>query len=148
MILFHTETSFKLSSKKQYKTWITKLALSKGKNVGDIHYFFCDDEYLLDINKKFLQHDDYTDIITFDYSEGEVISGDIFISIERVKENAETFRVSFQEELLRVLSHGILHLLGYNDKTEKEKKVMREEENRAIVRIVDKFNNPSGFSMI
>jgi len=133
MILFHSETSFKITSKREYKRWITELVLSKGKKIGDIHYLFCDDEYLLNINQKFLQHDTYTDIITFDYSKEGVISGDILISIERVKENAETFKRPFEEELLRVLSHGILHLIGYKDKTEKEKKEMREEEEKAIL---------------
>ena len=133
MILFQTETSFKLTSKNRYKAWITKLLLSKGKKVGNIHYLFCDDEYLLDLNQKFLHHDTYTDIITFDYTEDEFLSGDIFISIERVKENAAKFKVSFQEELLRVLAHGVLHLLGYNDKTESEKKEMREEEGKAML---------------
>lgn len=132
MILFHTSTPFNVSPKKRYKVWITALVQSKGKKVGNIHYLFCDDEYLLDINQTFLHHDNYTDVITFDYSENEDISGDIFISIERVKENAETFQVSFQEELLRVLSHGVLHLMGYNDKTKKQEKVMREEEEKAI----------------
>ena len=133
MILFHTETSFNLSPKRKYKTWLREIILSKDKKEGNINYIFCNDEHLLNINQKFLQHNTYTDIITFDYSENEFISGDIFISIERVKENAETFQVSFQEELLRVLAHGILHLIGYNDKTEKEKKIMRKEENKAIL---------------
>jgi len=145
MILFHSETSFKLSSKKQYKTWITELVLSKGKKVGDIHYIFCHDEHLLNINQQFLQHDNYTDIITFDYSEKETISGDIFISIERVKENAEIFQRPFKEELLRVLSHGILHLIGYNDKTEEEKKAMREEEEKAIRLFGENFSNKATF---
>ena len=133
MILFHTETTFKIFPKRKYKAWINALILSKEKKVGNIHYIFCGDEYLLEINKKYLQHDTYTDIITFDYSENEVLSGDIFISIERVRENAEKYQISFQEELLRVLSHGVLHLIGYRDKTEKEIKEMREEENRAIL---------------
>jgi len=133
MILFHTETSFNLSSKRKYKTWLREIILSKDKKEGNINYIFCNDEHLLNINQKFLQHDTYTDIITFDYTEEGFISGDIFISIERVKENAETFQVSFQEELLRVLAHGILHLIGYNDKTEKESRQMRKEEEKAIL---------------
>ena len=133
MILFHTETSFNLSSKRKYKTWLREIILSKNKKEGNINYIFCNDEHLLNINQKFLQHDTYTDIITFDYTEEGFISGDIFISIERVKENAETFQVSFQEELLRVLAHGILHLIGYNDKTEKESRQMRKEEEKAIL---------------
>lgn len=133
MILFHSTNAFTLPSKRKYKIWIKELILSKNKKAGDIHYLFCDDDYLLDLNQKFLQHNTYTDIITFDYSEKDVISGDIFISTERVKENAEKFRVSFQEELLRVLSHGVLHLIGYNDKTEEEAELMRGEEDKAIL---------------
>ena len=133
MILFHSINTFNISPKKEYKEWIKALVHSKEKKVGDIHYLFCDDEYLLEINQKFLQHNDYTDIISFDYSEKKIISGDILISVERVKENAKIFKVSFQEELLRVLAHGVLHFMGYKDKKEQEAKTMREEENKAIL---------------
>jgi probable rRNA maturation factor len=135
MILFHKETNFELKQKTEYKNWIKSLIKENEKRVGDINYIFCDDEYLLEINQKYLQHDTYTDIITFDYSENGVISGDIFISIERVKENATLFTKGFEEELHRVLAHGILHLCGYKDKTQKESKEMREREECAIQKL-------------
>lgn len=137
MILFHKETNFELNQKTKYKHWIKSIILDLEKRVGEINYIFCDDEYLLDINQKYLKHDTYTDIITFDYSEKNVISGDIFISIERVKENSTQFSKGFEEELHRVLAHGILHLCGFKDKTDKESKEMREKEDWAI----KKFEN-------
>ncbi len=132
MILFHKETNFELTQKTKYKHWIKTIILNLEKRVGEINYIFCDDEYLLEINQKYLKHDTYTDIITFDYSENNLISGDIFVSIERVKENAQLYSKSFEEELYRVLAHGILHLCGFKDKTEKESKEMREREDWAI----------------
>lgn len=132
MILFHQETTFDLKTKKKYKNWIKKILFNFDKRVGEINYIFCDDDYLLEMNQKYLQHDTYTDIITFDYSDTKMISGDIFISIERVKENANDYSKSFNEELLRVLSHGILHLCGFKDKTELESKEMTEKEDWAI----------------
>lgn len=133
MINLEILTDFKLRKRKNLKKWITAIIYKEGKRkVGNINYIFCDDEYLLDINQKHLQHDTYTDIITFDYSEGMVVSADIFISIDRVKENAMIFNVSFEDEFLRVLSHGVLHLCGYNDGTEGEKAEMRTKENECI----------------
>lgn len=132
MIFLESTTSFKISQKRVYKKWIQAIAGEEGKRVGDIYYLFCDDNYLLSINQHYLQHDTYTDIITFDYSEEKIISGDVFISIDRVRENAEKFSVDFHEELLRVISHGIFHLCGYKDKTKQEEKKMREKENHAI----------------
>lgn len=133
MILFESEISYKLKQKKKYKQWLTAIASGEKKKVGDICYLFCDDEYLLSVNQTYLQHDTYTDIITFDYTEGNIVSGDIFISIDRVKENASIFNVQFEEELLRVLAHGVLHLCGYKDKTKKEEAEMRAKENEAIL---------------
>ncbi len=133
MILFHSEISFSLPSKREYKEWIKEIVVSRGCKVGDISFLFCDDDYLLEVNQKFLQHDTYTDIITFDYSEGALISGDIMISIDRVIENAEQFQVPFQVELQRVLSHGVLHLLGYKDKTKAEQQEMRKAEEQSIL---------------
>ncbi|MCT4672964.1 MAG: rRNA maturation RNase YbeY [Prolixibacteraceae bacterium] len=112
--------------------FITRLIQSKEKEVGEISYIFCSDEYLLKINIDYLQHDYYTDIITFDYVEGDVISGDVFMSLDRVKDNSEVLKVDYESEFARVLSHGILHLLGYKDKTDKEAEVMRAEEDKAI----------------
>ena len=108
---------------------INNLILNELKKVGDISIIFCSDNYLLDINKQYLNHNYYTDIVTFDYGEKSVISGDLFISVDRVKENAIVFSTTFPRELFRVVFHGILHLIGYNDKTEEEKKEMRFKED-------------------
>jgi rRNA maturation RNase YbeY len=114
---------------------IEQLIKEENKEAGDISVIFCSDEYLLEMNKTHLNHDYYTDIITFNYVDGKLISGDLFISVDRVKENAVKFEVSFNEELYRVILHGVLHLVGYNDKTGEEKKVMREKENYYLKKI-------------
>lgn len=132
MILFHSETDFQLPQKLLHKRWLATLAAHEGFRIGDINYIFCDDDYLLKMNMAYLNHDTLTDIITFDYVENTILNGDIFISIERVKENSVIFSVSFEQELLRVLSHGLLHLCGYKDKTDKEAAKMRKMENFAI----------------
>jgi rRNA maturation RNase YbeY len=134
MINFHTEDiSIKIRQKIKLKNWLKKVIESEGFSMGDINYVFCSDDYLLKINIEYLDHDYLTDIITFDNSEGEdLIEGDIFISIDRVKENAKTFGVAFEHELKRVLVHGVLHLCGYFDKTDKEEKLMRSKENRYL----------------
>lgn len=133
-ITFHNEdVKFVLKDKTQIKSWAKQIIEKEGRGVGEINYVFCSDEYLLEINQTYLQHDTYTDIITFDYSEGnKKLSGDIFISIDRIKENAEIFKVSFQEEFLRVFIHGILHLLGYKDKTKTQEAEMRSKENECL----------------
>ncbi len=129
-VLFNTEDiDFDLRDTDGYIDWIRKSAEKEGKQLGDISYVFCSDDYLLDINQRFLEHDYYTDIITFDYSEGNIISGDLMISIDRVKDNASQLELPFEDELRRVMIHGILHLCGYKDKTEEEEKLMREKEN-------------------
>lgn len=112
--------------------WIDKVATSHNKEVGDLTYIFCSDEKILEINNQYLQHDYYTDIITFDYSEDNIISGDIFISLDTVKSNSEQFKTEYKEELHRVIIHGILHLSGFSDHTEEEEKQMRNLENQAI----------------
>jgi len=132
MIDFFYEGDFRLSSLDDYSHWINRVIESEDAFLDNINYIFCEDEYLLKINQKHLNHNTFTDIITFDYSAGHVISGDIFISTERVKDNANVFNKTFQEELLRVMVHGILHLLGYNDKTKKEVIVMRSKEEEKI----------------
>ena len=132
MILFHSETKYTLPSKRKYKNWLSRLAETEQKKIGEINYIFCDDEYLLKVNQQYLQHDTYTDIISFDYSEGKAVSGDIMISIERVNENAQKYQVSFDDELLRVMAHGILHFCGYKDKTTKESSMMRSKEDAAV----------------
>lgn len=113
----------------QISSWISNILSSEKKVEGEINYIFCTDDFLLDINKKFLNHDTYTDIISFDYTVGEIISGDIFISLDRVAENAEKYSVSFKEELYRVMAHGILHYCGYKDKTKQDQSIMRSKED-------------------
>lgn len=114
------------------ESWIEYIIVKRGFSVGDINYIFCDDEYLLNINKEYLQHDYYTDIITFDYVEDKVVSGDVFISVDRVTENAASFNASEADEFLRVMAHGILHLLGLKDKSEEERENMEKAENNCI----------------
>ncbi|WP_262150163.1 rRNA maturation RNase YbeY [Chryseobacterium foetidum] len=112
-----------------YTIWLEEIILSEGKKIGEINYIFCNDEYLLKVNQDYLQHDYYTDIITFDYVKGKTISGEIFVSLQRISDNASTLSKNFEEELRRVLAHGILHLSGYKDKTEEEEKLMRSKED-------------------
>ena len=115
-----------------YESWLEKVSAIESKQLGEISIILTSDDYLLNVNQEYLQHDFYTDIITFDYSEDDVINGDLFISIERVKENAFTNSVSFENELNRVVVHGYLHLCGYKDKSESEEKMMREKENQML----------------
>lgn len=116
----------------QHKQWLKSVIRKEGLVPGDISYFFCDDAYLLEQNIAFLHHDTFTDIITFDKRVGEIVSGDIMISLERVAENAQKFSVSFEEEFLRVMVHGTLHLCGYKDKTDEEAAEMRRMENESL----------------
>jgi len=113
-------------------TKIEALIFNENKKEGELSFVFCSDEYLLKMNIDYLNHNFYTDVITFDYTEGDVISGDVFISIERIKDNAKIFKTSFENELQRVMIHGVLHLIGYKDKTEDEKKEMRQKENKYL----------------
>ena len=129
MIEFHNEIEFVLQNQQELRRWIKKVITSENKEMGEINYIFCSDEYLLERNIKYLDHDTLTDIITFNYCKGQIITSDIMISIDRDKENSTILYNSFSEELHRVMIHGILHLIGYDDKTEKEKKLMREKEN-------------------
>ena len=123
---------FSLKEKTALKSWIKKIIAQEGKTAGNISSLFCTDEYLLKINRQFLQHNFYTDIITFDYSEKTKVEGEIFISIDRVKENALLFKQSFEKELMRTIIHGVLHLCGYTDKTSSDKKTMRAKEDAAL----------------
>lgn len=132
MIEFHFETPFTLEHEERIASWLRKVITSNQKAVGPIAYIFCDDAYLLQINQTYLNHDDFTDIISFDYSDAGTISGDIFISVERVRENANTFDVPFENELLRVMVHGILHYLGHKDKSKREKELMRAKEEEML----------------
>lgn len=117
-------------------SWLESVCKEEMKEVGDINYIFCNDEYLLEINRSYLDHDYYTDVITFDYSEGLCLSGDVFVSVDRVIENAKDFNVSFLIELLRVIVHGILHLAGYKDKLKDDKKLMRFKEDYYLLNYV------------
>ena len=132
MISFNYETDFTIDNEDVMSNWISAVIKSESKKEGEINYIFCDDKYLLKINQEYLQHDYYTDIISFDYSVGNEINGDIFISIERVSENAIDFGVSFDNELKRVLIHGILHYCGYKDKTQEDEIFMRAKEEEKI----------------
>jgi rRNA maturation RNase YbeY len=132
MISFNYETDFELENESHYEDWISRIIDSEGFDEGEINYIFCDDEYLHIINLEYLDHDTLTDIISFDYTVGNLIQGDIFISIERVKDNASDFNASFDEELKRVLSHGILHYCGYKDKSPKDEALMRSKEDEKM----------------
>jgi len=132
MVIFNYETDFQLENESDYEQWIDAVIESEGKEPGEINYIFCDDEYLHNINMQYLNHDTLTDIISFDYCIGDLISGDIFVSIERVQDNAKDYEVSFNEELLRVLAHGVLHYCGYKDKTQDEALLMRSKEQEKI----------------
>ncbi len=129
MINYNYEGSFSLTDEPYYSDWITRVIRLNDLLVSELSYVFCDDVYLLDLNKRFLNHDTLTDIITFDYSDGNKVAGDIFISVERVAENSEKYGTDFDAELRRVMIHGVLHLMGYGDKDEEEKKVMRQMED-------------------
>ncbi|MCQ2273712.1 MAG: rRNA maturation RNase YbeY [Bacteroidales bacterium] len=132
-IYFSSEnTNFDLKGKMKVKKWITDIIKAQGQKVGDISYVFCDDDYLIQVNREYLDHDTYTDIITFDYVEGKIVSGDILISVDRVKENAQLFNTTFEQELHRVIIHGILHLLGQADKSDEDAAMMRKKEEAAL----------------
>lgn len=131
MITYNYKTNFILEDENATSKWILSCLESDFK-IGELNYIFCDDSYLHKLNLQFLQHDTLTDIISFDYTLGSIISGDIFISIDRVKENAKDFNVSFYNELHRVIIHGVLHYMGYKDKTEEDKKAMRSKENACL----------------
>lgn len=132
MVIFNYETDFNLENEAKYESWVDEIIESESKTPGEINYIFCDDDYLHKINMEYLQHDTLTDIISFDYTVGSLISGDIFISIERVRDNAKDFEVSFKEELLRVMAHGILHYCGYKDKNDSDIELMRSKEVEKI----------------
>ncbi|KAA3623332.1 MAG: rRNA maturation RNase YbeY [Flavobacterium sp.] len=132
MVSFYSENDFSLKDEKEVNDWIQTVIASEGCEEGEITFVFCGDEFLLRLNQEYLDHDTYTDIISFDYSLGKELHGEIYISTDRVSENANDFKVSFTDELHRVIIHGILHLCGYKDKSEKEKELMRSKENAAL----------------
>lgn len=123
---------FEVPEAQKVKKWVAEVVKRRDRQVGNINYLFCDDEYLLQVNMQYLQHDTYTDIITFDYVAGGLISGDIMISTERVGENAAKYGVPFERELHRVIIHGVLHLLGQGDKSDDEAREMRRQEDKAL----------------
>ncbi|MHA7844392.1 MAG: rRNA maturation RNase YbeY [Winogradskyella sp.] len=129
MISFNYETEFKLENETKISEWISKAINSENCKEGELNYIFCSDDYLHKINVDFLNHDTLTDIISFDYSVGKELHGDIYISVERVEDNAKDFDVSFEDELARVMIHGILHYCGYKDKSEEDAKLMRSKED-------------------
>ena len=129
MISFNYENDFKLPNEVRVSNWISSVIRLEGFSEEEINYVFCDDDYLFKLNVEFLNHDTYTDIISFDYTVGKTLQGDIFISTERVADNANDFEVKFETELHRVIVHGILHYCGYKDKSEADAKLMREKEN-------------------
>ena len=133
MITFSYESTFALNKESDYAHWLTRVLESEQKIVGEICYVFCTDDYLFSLNKEFLKHETLTDILTFDYSNGAVISGDIFISVDRVIENARELNQNFDREMRRVMVHGLLHMLGYSDKTKSEKAEMRRIEDTKII---------------
>ena len=132
MINFFSETAFSLQNPDGIARWISKIINYLKREEGEISYIFCDDQYLHKLNLEFLNHDTLTDIISFDNSLGNQINGDIFISVERVKENADTYKTNFEDELHRVIIHGILHYCGFNDKTKEEAALMRKKEDEAL----------------
>ncbi len=132
MIEFYSETDFKIEDTKALSHWISEIILHENHELGDLTYVFCNDDYLHKLNLQFLNHDTLTDIISFDNSLGKQIHGEIYISVERVKENARTYQVAFLEELHRVIIHGVLHFCGYKDKTKKQQETMSCKENEAL----------------
>ena len=129
MITFQNTSKFKVKDLRKKKIWLNSISKNEGKEIGNLNFLFVDDKEMLKYNKKYLQHESYTDIITFDNSLNNKIAGDIVISLERVNENAKYYQVSYNYELERVMAHGLLHLLGYNDKNKEEEKIIRKKEN-------------------
>ena len=140
MIEFNAINDFEIESESQIISWLTQVIKDENKMPGDVNFIFCDDVYLHKMNVEFLDHDTLTDVISFDYTDGKIVSGDVYISTERVADNAIDFEVSFKDELHRVIVHGLLHYCGYKDKTVEEAKVMRSKENHLlsiIIRVKD-----------
>jgi len=140
MILFFSETTFQLVQKRPIKNWLVYIIKQEKKKIGNINIVFYNDKQLLELNKQYLNHDTFTDIITFDYSEKTILHGDICISIERVKENALKYNCTFEEELRRVMAHGILHLCGYKDKKNNDIQLMKAKEEEGLVLFNTKYN--------
>ncbi|MBR5893153.1 MAG: rRNA maturation RNase YbeY [Bacteroidaceae bacterium] len=138
MITYQTDgVKMPTIKRREISAWVKSVAQSLGKKVGDVAYIFCNDEKILEVNREYLQHDYYTDIITFDYTEENTISGDLFISLDTVRSNSEQLGVSYDQELRRVIIHGILHLCGIDDKGPGEREIMEEHENKALAMLND-----------
>ena len=137
MIGFYFQTKFTLKSRKKIKNWLYHISTSENFKIGKLTYVFCDNDFLLQINQKYLKHDYYTDVITFDYSNQKEINGDILISVEQVTLNSKKYNESKLDELYRVMAHGLLHLIGYNDKNKKDKKIMNEKESFYLKKIIN-----------
>ncbi|HEY1040975.1 MAG TPA: rRNA maturation RNase YbeY [Bacteroidia bacterium] len=131
----NNEINFKLKNKTKLKEWIKTVVEKEKLILGELSYIFCDDESLLKMNQQFLDHDTYTDIITFDYREEKTVNGEIYISVDRVRENAEKFETTFENELHRVMIHGVLHICGYKDKTKAAKELMRKMEDQSLKKL-------------
>jgi len=129
MISYNSENTFEIQNESLLSQWLEQVIVNEEKKIGEINFVFCNDDYLHKMNVEFLKHDTLTDIISFDYTVGKIIQGDIFISTERVADNATDFKVNFEEELHRVMVHGILHYCGYKDKTEEDANMMRSKED-------------------
>ncbi|MFY0712136.1 rRNA maturation RNase YbeY [Seonamhaeicola sp. NFXS20] len=136
MINFNYETNFVLDNEELISKWVQEAIASEGFKLEEINYVFCDDEYLHKLNVEFLNHDTLTDIISFDYTVGKIIQGDIFISVERVVDNAKEFNTVFSDELSRVIIHGVLHYCGYKDKTDEDAQLMRDKENHYLSQLL------------
>ncbi len=134
------DIEFPVFDQQKIEQWILHVVAYHGKEVGELNYFFCSDNYLLEINKEHLNHNYFTDIITFDYTVGDMVSGDLFISLDTVRDNAETYQCSFHEEFYRVIIHGVLHLIGFNDKTDAQQEEMTAKENEAL-NMLDSISN-------
>ena len=132
VLFFSVKTQFKLKNSRKTILWLSHISQIEGRELESITYVFCSDAYLAELNKKYLKHSTFTDILTFDYSDSNRINGEIYISIPRIRENARTFKQSFDSELRRVLSHGLLHLIGYNDRTKSQKAEMRRKEEACL----------------
>jgi len=135
---FNEDVPLPKLKKRRTTDWIKSIIGGEEKKCGDISFVFCSDEYLLEVNKKYLNHDYYTDIITFDYVESNLMNGDVFISVDRILENSKEFDTTFENELCRILAHGVLHLLGYKDKNTKDKKMMTFKEDYYLKQLMDK----------
>ncbi|MCB0453122.1 MAG: rRNA maturation RNase YbeY [Aequorivita sp.] len=135
MIEFNFETDFQLNESVELQKWISETIISEGYELGELLYVFCDDEYLHKLNIEYLNHDTLTDVISFDYNIGKMINGEIYISVERVAENAIYYKTDFKDELHRVMIHGVLHFCGYKDKSDSEERIMRQKEEESLRRL-------------